>query len=97
MSITGETQAKTARLEARITSDQKALIERAAAYEGRSLSDFVVATVQEAAKAVIRDHEVLPLDRSQSRSFVELLLNPPEPNEALQQAAERYHRDVDSR
>jgi uncharacterized protein (DUF1778 family) len=84
-------------LEARITADHKALIERAAAYEPRTLSDFVVGTVQDAAKSVIREHEIFRLNPSQSRAFVELLLNPPEPNEALQRAAEEYHRRVVSR
>jgi uncharacterized protein (DUF1778 family) len=94
---TSETTQKSARLEARITAEQKELIERAAAYEGRTLSDFVVNTVQEAAKAVIREHEVLPLSGSQSRAFVETLLNPPEPNEALRQAAQKHRQDVTSR
>ena len=85
---------KAARLEARITAEQKALIERAAAYEGRTVSDFVVRTVQDAAKAVIQEHEVLRLNESQSRAFVETLLNPPEPNPALEQAAEEYRRNV---
>lgn len=88
---------KTARLEARITAEQKELIERAAAYEGRSVSDFVVAIVQRAAKDVIQEHELLRLNESQSRTFVETLLNPPEANEPLQRAADEYRRDVISR
>jgi uncharacterized protein (DUF1778 family) len=91
---TAQEHQKTARLEARITAEQKALVERAAAYQGRSVSDFVVTTVQEAAKAVIQEHEVLRLNASQSRAFVESLLNPPEPTAALQQAAEEYRQDV---
>jgi len=86
--------AKTARLEARVTREQKNLIERAAAYQGRSVSDFLVQTAQEAARAVIEDREVLRLNRSQSEAFVEALLHPQEPNEALQQAAEEYRRKV---
>ena len=85
---------KNARLEARITAEQKELIERAAAYEGRSVSDFVVGTVQRAAKAIIQEHEVLRLNESQSRAFVETLLDPPEPNEALERAAAQYREDV---
>ncbi len=85
---------KKARLEAGITPEQKELIERAAAYEGRSVSDFVVRTVERAAKAVIQEHGVLRLNESQSRAFVETLLNPPKPNEALEQAAEKYLEDV---
>ena len=88
---------KNARLEARITPEQKDLIERAAAYQGRTVSDFVVGVVQDAARAVIDEHEVLRLSGSQSRAFVEMLLDPPEPNEALEQAAKRYREDVISR
>lgn len=91
------TSQKSWRLEARITAAQKELIERAAGYQGRTVSDFVVHTVQEAAKAVIRDHEVLRLSTAQSRAFVETLLNPPKPNKALKQAADEYRRDVISR
>ena len=97
MSTVDPSTTKNARLEARITAEQKALIERAAAYAGRSVSDFVVATVQEAAKAVVQEHELLRLNESQSRAFVETLLNPPEPNEALQQASDEYRQDVISR
>lgn len=89
-------QSKTS-IEARVTAAQKELIERAAAYQGRTVSDFVVNTVREAAKAVIQEHEVLRLDGSQSRAFVETLLNPPEPNETLRQAADEYRKDVLSR
>ena len=88
--------AKNARLEARITAEQKELIERAAAYEGRSVSDFVVATVQQAAKAVVQEHELLRLNEAQSRALVETLLSPPEPNEALQEAADQYRENVKS-
>jgi len=89
--------ARTARLEARVTAKVKTLIERAAAYEGRTVSQFVVETVQEAAKAVIQEHEVLRLNPSQSRAFVERLLHPPAPNALLRKAAEEYSRKVVSR
>lgn len=89
--------AKTARLEARITSAQKSIIERAAALEGRTVSDFVVNTVQQAAKAVIAEHEVLRLNDEESRAFIDRVLNPPEPNNALEQAARDYRDHVVSR
>jgi uncharacterized protein (DUF1778 family) len=97
MSTAEPTPTKDARLEARITSEQKEMIERAAAHTGRSVSDFVVSTMQEAAKAVLQEHEVWRLNQLQSREFIEVLLNPPAPNEALQQAADEYRRNVTSR
>jgi uncharacterized protein (DUF1778 family) len=89
--------AKTTRLEARLTPVQKSMIERAAALEGRSISDFVVNTVQQAAKTVIAEYEVLRLNGEESRAFVERILNPPEPNKALKQAACDYRDRVVSR
>ncbi len=44
---------RAARFEARMTDAQRSLLERTAAYEGRSLTDFVVSTLASAAEAVI--------------------------------------------
>lgn len=90
-------ESATARLEARITGEQKKLIDLAAAYQGRSVSDFVVQTVQEAAIAVVQEHETVRLSRQQSEAFVKALLEPSKPNEALQEAAREYRRRVRSR
>jgi uncharacterized protein (DUF1778 family) len=88
---------RAARLEARITDAQKALIERAAAYEGRSVTDFVVSTLASAAKSVVDDHELIRLSPAESLAFVKKLLNPPPPNAALRKAARLHRRTVDSR
>jgi uncharacterized protein (DUF1778 family) len=85
---------KTARLEARITAAQKELIERAAAYEGRTVSDFVLHSVQQAALGVIHEHETMRLNRAQSQAFVAMLLSPQKPKRALQKAADAYRRGV---
>ncbi len=49
------------RLEARITADQKALIQRAAELEGRSVTDYVVSSVQDAARRTVEAHDVMVL------------------------------------
>ena len=90
-------RAKNSRLEARVTAEQKALIERAAAYEGRTVSDFLLHSAQQAAKAVIQEHEVLALNGSQSQALVELLLAAPRPNRTLQRALQDHQRQVNSR
>ena len=90
----GQRVLRTARLEARVTAEQKAMIELAAAYQGRSVTDFVVHSVQEAAKAAVREHETLRLNRQQSERLVQVLLEPPEPNAALREAGKEYRRRV---
>lgn len=89
-------QQPTARLEARVSPELKAIWQEAAALEGRSLTDFVVASVQAAAYAVLERHQKLILGQQESRAFVQALLNPTEPNAALSQAADRYKTLVQS-
>lgn len=85
-----------ARLEARLSPEIKALMQRAADLEGRSLTDFVVASAQAAAYRVIEQHQTLKLGLEDSEAFVQALLNPPEPNDALQSAVGRYQKMVDN-
>jgi uncharacterized protein (DUF1778 family) len=80
------------RLEARITADQKALIERAASVQGRTVTDFVVATLQEAAKQAIAEHTVWKLSQEQQKVFIDALLEPPLPNAKLRDAHKRYRQ-----
>ncbi len=81
-----------ARLEARISPDLKALVQKAADLEGRTLTDFIVTTLQAAAHQAIEKHQTLRLSLEDSEAFAEALLNPPPPNEALTAAALRYQQ-----
>ncbi len=81
------------RLEARVTEEQKRLLQRAADLSGRSLSDFVVSSAQAAAEEAVRAHEVMqPTDR-ETQAFVEAFLSGSQPNEVLRRHARR-HRAV---
>lgn len=81
---------KEQRLEARVTSDQKRLIERAAELRGTTVTEFVVGSAQQAAANTIKDFETLRL-RDQAREvFINAVLNPPAPNDAARAAAKRY-------
>jgi len=83
-------KARDERLEARISRDQKALFQRAAELQGRTLTDFVIASVHDAALRVIEDMQTIRLNAGDSRAFAEALLNPREPNTRLKTAAKRY-------
>lgn len=87
-------KARTARLEARITTDQKAVLVRAAMLAGRTLSEFVVASAQEAAAKVILEHETIRLSRAEQIAFVSALLDPPAPADRLRKAAADYRRQM---
>lgn len=78
------------RLEARVSKAQKSLFLRAATVRGRSLTDFLIASVQEAAERALRAHEVLTLSERDRRLFVEALVKAAAPSKTLRQAARRY-------
>jgi uncharacterized protein (DUF1778 family) len=86
--IRGRSRVK--RLEARVTAEQKTLIERAAALQGRTVTDFVLTSVQEAARRAIEKHQQLELSMRDSKAFVDALLNPKPVNERLRDTVRRY-------
>ena len=58
-SARGRTRAQ--RLETRVTAEQKTLIEHAAALQGRTVTDFVLTSVQDAARRAIEEHQQIEL------------------------------------
>ena len=78
------------RVEARVNREQKLLLQRAAALQGRSLSDFIISSAQETAARVIQEHEIITLSVKDREAFVEALLEPPKPSQSLRAAAQRY-------
>src|ERR1700734_3353505 len=87
-STNGRTRAE--RLEARVTSEQKSLIERAAALQGRTVTDFVLTSVQDAARRAIEEHNQFALSVRDSEAFVDALLNPKPINDRLRDTVRRY-------
>ena len=81
-----------ARLETRVTADQKRLIERAAALQGRSVTDFVLTSVQDAAQRAIEQSQRLDLSLRDSEAFVAALLNPQPVNQRLAETVRRYRQ-----
>lgn len=73
-----------------MTSEQKALVERAAALEGRTVTDFVLMSVQEAARRTIEAHQQLELSIRDSRAFVEALLEPKPVGDRLRETVRLY-------
>jgi uncharacterized protein (DUF1778 family) len=86
------TPTRISRLEARITPDALDVIRRATEIQGRSVSDFVVAAVQEAAHRTIDETQLIRLSISDQRAFVEALLNPPPLAPAMERARDAHAR-----
>ena len=94
MSQTISVPTKAARLETRVTADQKRLFQRAADLTGRSLTDFILSSAQEVAARTVREHDVLSVSGRDRELFVNALLRPAAPNWRLRQAAGRYKRTL---
>ena len=79
-------RAREARLGFRVDVQTKKLVERAAALERRSLTDFCLAALTEATRAAIARHETLVLSERDREVFFEALVHPPKPNARLRRA-----------
>lgn len=85
---------KSARLEARLTPTAYELVQRAAALQGRSVSDFVVMAAHEAAIQVIERQNLLELSQRDQERFAMALLKPARATAALKRAASAHRRLV---
>jgi uncharacterized protein (DUF1778 family) len=85
------------RFSARISKDQKDLLERAAELQDRTLTDFVMSAAQAEAERVVRDRMAVTLSAFAFDAFADACIGANgEPNEALRNAAERQKKRVRS-
>ena len=83
------TSSSTARLEARISPDLHAMLKRVAELQGRTMTDFVVAALQEAAHRALEQSEVIRLSLADQECFAHALMSSPQPSTALKRAFAR--------
>jgi uncharacterized protein (DUF1778 family) len=75
------------RVSLRIPAKDKALLVRAVALQQTSLTEFVLRHAVEAARTLIDQAEKVALSERDSLRVLDLLENPPAPNEKLMKAA----------
>jgi len=68
------------------------MIERAACFQGRTVTDFVVDALQQAARQAIAEQTVWKLTQEQQKVFMDALMNPPAPNQNLREAYKRFRK-----
>ena len=90
-------ESRSTRLEARITPAALAVVKRAAEIEGRSVSEFVVSAAQAAATRTIEQTQLIRLSVEEQRRFVDLLIDPPAPTEAMERAKQAHASLIRSR
>ena len=87
-----EPHARDARLDFRLQSEHKRLIEQAAAACGQSLSEFALSHLIEAARVTVDRATTTQLNRRDREAFLALISADAEPNEALEAAADHFRR-----
>ena len=80
-----------ARFDTRLSKEQKDFFERAAIIGGyRSLTDFVILTVQEKAKEIIEEKKKIIASNKDSEIFFDAIVNYDKPNEKLLLATKEF-------
>lgn len=74
------------RLGFRVDARTKELVERAAALERRSLTDYCLTALTQATRETIARHESLVFSERDREAFFDALIHPPEPNDRLKRA-----------
>jgi uncharacterized protein (DUF1778 family) len=81
-----ERRTRSTRLGFRVDAETKRLVERAAALERRSLTDFCLTALTQATRETITRHESLVLSERDREVFFDVLVHAPEPNALLKRA-----------
>jgi len=89
------TIAKTERLDLRLPTELKRVIEDAAVLSGQTVSNFVLGTTVRRARKVIRESDAIELsNRDRDRFLAALDDTNARPNAALRRAAKRYQAAI---
>lgn len=91
------TNIKQERVNLRLQNIAKELLEKAASFEGQTLSGFILKCALEQAEEVVQKHEVMKLNKQDSELFFDALDNPSHCNESLSKAFDEYAKRVTSK
>ncbi|OFX09059.1 MAG: hypothetical protein A2516_11765 [Alphaproteobacteria bacterium RIFOXYD12_FULL_60_8] len=95
--MTAATISKKQRVSLRLYDDAKRTIERAASFDGKTVSKFILASALASAERTIHEHEAMMLDRQNAEAFINALSKPVEFNSKLLSALEEHGRRVVSK
>jgi uncharacterized protein (DUF1778 family) len=84
-------ESKTARLDLRLTSDQKNFFQSAFEQSGfNSFSEFVIQAIQKQSEEVILKKELILKSGRDKEVFFNALISPEKPNDYLKEASKAY-------
>jgi len=81
-----------ARFDTRLPLEQKRFFEKAAILGGyRNLTDFIIQAVQDKAKEIIKERELIVASERDGEIFFDEITNPNSPNKSLRKAVDKYN------
>jgi uncharacterized protein (DUF1778 family) len=95
MSVTTDT--KQDRINLRLKHSAKRALERAASFEGKTVSNFILTSALAHAEKTIHEHEVMSLNSRDSEVFFNALVKPIRFNKKLAAAFEEHDQRVTSK
>ncbi|MEN3157196.1 DUF1778 domain-containing protein [Alkalimonas sp. NCh-2] len=92
MSETADT--KQERINLRLQHSAKKALERAASFEGKTVSNFILSSALAHAEKTIQQHEMMQLNSLDSEAFFNALAKPVQFNKKLSAAIEEHEQRV---
>ena len=90
-------QKKNERINLRLKPSTKNLLERAASFEGKTVSNFILSSALAHAEKTVHEHEVMSLNARDAETFFNALATPVRFNSKLLAAFEEHERRVSSK
>ena len=87
---------KDQRLVARTSTEVQEFIQKAADYSGATVSQFLIDSAMERARDIVERTEILRLSSSGADAVLAAMERPPQVNNRLRQAAQRYKDNMDA-
>jgi len=91
------TSNKNERINLRLKSNAKSLIERAARFEGKTVSHYILTSALERAEKTVQEHEMITLSAKNAKSFFDALAAPVHFNRKLVAAIKEHDERVSSK
>ena len=91
------TQNKNERINLRVKSSAKRLIARAADFEGKTVSHFILTSALKSAEETVQKHQMMTLNTKNSKAFFDAVVAPVHFNRKLTAALEEYDKRVISK
>ncbi|MER2472091.1 MULTISPECIES: DUF1778 domain-containing protein [Photorhabdus] len=82
------------RINLRLKNNAKRTLERAASFEGKTVSSFILTCALAHAEKTIHEHEIMSLNNRDSEAFFNALVKPVRFNKKLADAFEEHNQRV---